>query len=85
MLDRLLATGAGQLEGLEDCGSGFVTATVVDPFGNILGVMRNPHYLEVLGPRTVSAAVVRTLSAWRWTGSYPHYFTHANGGQERWT
>ncbi len=24
------------------------TASVVDPFGNILGLMRNPHYLEVL-------------------------------------
>jgi hypothetical protein len=28
--------------------SGFVTAAVVDPFGNILGVMHNPHYLEIL-------------------------------------
>ena len=28
--------------------SGFVTASVVDPFGNVLGVMTNPHYLEVL-------------------------------------
>jgi hypothetical protein len=27
---------------------GFVTASVVDPFGNILGVMNNPHYLQVL-------------------------------------
>jgi hypothetical protein len=25
-----------------------VTAAVVDPFGNVLGVMYNPHYLEVL-------------------------------------
>jgi hypothetical protein len=32
------------------CGEGrFVTASVVDPFGNILGVMHNPHFLEVLG------------------------------------
>jgi hypothetical protein len=30
---------------------GFVTATVVDPFGNILGVMHNPHYLDMLGRR----------------------------------
>jgi hypothetical protein len=22
---------------------------VVDPFGNVLGIMYNPHYLEVLG------------------------------------
>lgn len=28
--------------------SGFVTASVVDPFGNILGVMSTPHYLEVV-------------------------------------
>jgi hypothetical protein len=33
---------------------GFVTAAVVDPFGNVLGIMHNPHYLEML--RT-SAAV----------------------------
>ena len=29
--------------------AGFVTASVVDPFGNVLGIMYNPHYLEVLG------------------------------------
>jgi hypothetical protein len=29
--------------------SRFDTAAVVDPFGNVLGIMRNPHYLEVLG------------------------------------
>ena len=27
---------------------GFVTAAVIDPFGNILGVLYNPHYLEIL-------------------------------------
>jgi hypothetical protein len=27
----------------------FVTASVVDLFENLLGVMYNPHYLEVLG------------------------------------
>jgi hypothetical protein len=31
--------------------SGFVTAAVLDPFGNILGVMYNPHYLEILRAR----------------------------------
>jgi hypothetical protein len=25
-----------------------VSASVVDPFGNVLGVMYNPHYVEVL-------------------------------------
>jgi hypothetical protein len=28
--------------------SGFVTAAVVDPFGNVLGVRYTPHYLEIL-------------------------------------
>jgi catechol 2,3-dioxygenase-like lactoylglutathione lyase family enzyme len=28
--------------------AGFVTASVVDPFGNILGLMHSPHYLETL-------------------------------------
>jgi hypothetical protein len=25
-----------------------VTAAAVDPFGNVLGIMYNPHYLETL-------------------------------------
>jgi hypothetical protein len=28
--------------------AGFVKAAVVDPFGNVSGVMYNPHYLDVL-------------------------------------
>ena len=35
----------------QDRGQGFVTATVVDPFGNLLGVMYNPHYVEVVKNR----------------------------------
>jgi hypothetical protein len=31
---------------------GFITAAVVDQFGNVLGIMYNPHYLEVLGTLT---------------------------------
>ena len=46
--DRLLSMGAKQLEAPRDRGAGFITASVVDPFGNILGIMYNPHYLEVL-------------------------------------
>jgi hypothetical protein len=30
---------------------GFITAAVVDPFGNVFGVMQNPHYLEMLTAR----------------------------------
>ena len=46
---RLLALGASEHEGLRDFGEGYVGASVVDPFGNILGVMYNAHYLDVLG------------------------------------
>lgn len=46
--DRLLAMGATAHETPLDRGEGFVTATVIDPFGNVLGVMENPHYREVL-------------------------------------
>jgi predicted enzyme related to lactoylglutathione lyase len=50
-LQRATAMGATQLEAPQDRGHGFVTASVVDPFGNILGIMFNPHYLEVLGKK----------------------------------
>ena len=46
---RLLSLGAKAYEPITERGEGFVTASVVDPFGNILGVMSNAHYLEVLG------------------------------------
>ena len=49
--DRLLALGATPHEKPADRGKKFITATVIDPFGNILGVMQNPHYLDVLGRR----------------------------------
>ena len=46
---RLITMGAKEYEPITKRGeSGFVTASVVDPFGNILGIMYNPHYLEIL-------------------------------------
>jgi predicted enzyme related to lactoylglutathione lyase len=45
-LDRLTALGATVHEGQIERGPGFVTASVVDPFGNILGVMYNQHYVD---------------------------------------
>lgn len=48
-IDRLLAMGATPHQPPRDFGEGFIGASVVDPFGNILGLMYNPHYLEVLG------------------------------------
>jgi predicted enzyme related to lactoylglutathione lyase len=49
---RLLSLGATSHDEPTERGPGFVTASVVDPFGNILGVMYNQHYLDVLGERT---------------------------------
>ncbi|WP_069164373.1 VOC family protein [Nocardia altamirensis] len=46
--DRLLALGATEYDPITAHSEGFVTASVVDPFGNVLGLMTNPHYLEVL-------------------------------------
>lgn len=47
-LGKLLSMGAKEYQVPTDRGEGFITAAVVDPFGNILGIMYNPHYLEVL-------------------------------------
>lgn len=51
-VDRLLSLGATQYQPITPQGdAGFVTASVVDPFGNVLGVMTNPHYLEILAAK----------------------------------
>jgi predicted enzyme related to lactoylglutathione lyase len=46
---RLLSMGAQPHEAPRDYGEGFIGASVIDPFGNILGINYNPHYVEVLG------------------------------------
>jgi predicted enzyme related to lactoylglutathione lyase len=47
--ERLIAMGAQEYDPITKRGdSGFITASVIDPFGNILGIMYNPHYVEVL-------------------------------------
>lgn len=53
-VDKLLAMGATEYQPITEHGdgSGFATASAVDPFGNVLGVMHNPHYLEILATRT---------------------------------
>ena len=49
-LEKVTGMGAKEYEPLTSRGeAGFITASVVDPFGNILGIMYNPHYLEILG------------------------------------
>jgi predicted enzyme related to lactoylglutathione lyase len=49
--ERLLSLGATVYEAPVERGPGFVTASVADPFGNVLGVMYNQHYLDVLASR----------------------------------
>jgi predicted enzyme related to lactoylglutathione lyase len=46
--DRLLSMGAREYQPITPREAGWVTASVVDPFGNVLGVVYNPHWLEML-------------------------------------
>lgn len=46
--ERLLDLGATVYQPPIERGPGFVTACVVDPFGNVLGIMYNQHYLDML-------------------------------------
>lgn len=48
-LARLLALGATPVQPITPRGEGFVTASVADPFGNVLGIMTNPHFEEFHG------------------------------------
>lgn len=53
-LDTLLSLGASEYQPVTDHSGGkgtFVTASVVDPFGNILGIMTNVHYLNILNQK----------------------------------
>ena len=52
MLEKLLTIGAQLHDAPQDRGEGFITASVIDPFGNILGFMYNPHYLAILAAKT---------------------------------
>jgi predicted enzyme related to lactoylglutathione lyase len=47
-LERLQALGARLHQPPIDRGAGFITASVIDPFGTVLGIMYNPHYVEVV-------------------------------------
>lgn len=48
-MEKAKNLGATDYQPLTQWGeAGFTTASVIDPFGNILGLMYNPHYLEVL-------------------------------------
>ena len=43
-LDRLLSLGATQHTPVQDVGDGIGVVTVLDPFGNVLGIIENPHF-----------------------------------------
>lgn len=44
---RLVELGATEYQPVVEREAGFVTASVVDPFGNILGLMYSPHFVEM--------------------------------------
>ncbi len=50
-IEKLKEMGAREYEPIINREAGFITASVVDPFGNILGIMYNPHYLDILKAR----------------------------------
>lgn len=41
---RLLELGAQPHEAIHDVGSGILLGAVLDPFGNMLGIIQNPHF-----------------------------------------
>jgi len=55
-LATLLEKGATPYQPIITRGEGFITAAVVDPFGNILGIMYNQHYLDVLAGLSAGTA-----------------------------
>ena len=44
-VDRAVALGATVHDPVTEREAGFVTGSVVDPFGNVLGLMHSPHWL----------------------------------------
>jgi predicted enzyme related to lactoylglutathione lyase len=43
-LQRLLSLGATERTAVQDVGDGIRVATVLDPFGNVFGIIENPHF-----------------------------------------
>ena len=42
--DKLISAGAASAEPVHEVGGGIRVATVVDPFGNTIGIIENPHF-----------------------------------------
>jgi len=43
-LNRLLSLGASERTNVQNVGEGIRVATVLDPFGNVFGLIENPHF-----------------------------------------
>ena len=43
-LNRVIKLGATRHEDVQDVGGGIKVATVKDPFGNVFGIIENPHF-----------------------------------------
>lgn len=42
--ERLISLGAKERSAVQEVGEGIKVATVFDPFGNIFGIIENPHF-----------------------------------------
>ena len=51
-LAKLIAAGAELRDPIQDVGDGIKVAAVVDPFGNVLGIIENPHFPNKAEPNT---------------------------------
>ena len=45
--ERMIELGAKMYSDVTDVGSGIRVATVADPFGNVFGIIENPHFKTV--------------------------------------
>lgn len=44
VMTRLTSSGVGVVSPMKDVGDGILVATVRDPFGNVIGLIENPHF-----------------------------------------
>jgi lactoylglutathione lyase len=47
--ERILGLGASEHSAPREVGGGIVVATVKDPWGNVFGIIENPHFKVVAG------------------------------------
>lgn len=46
-MEKFVSENAKVIENPIDRGNGFITAILEDPFGNIIGIMNNPHFAKL--------------------------------------